>query len=201
MASRVQDGTRSEPPRALGHPPARCRRVLRRHRTERSVAQINFSFTAPLKVMLSRVDPTSKQEILVGTYFFVVVTEFASPGTEWRFALVDEKMGYTRRGLTYVTTDAPLQHVEVTSVATGEGKVVDKVVVHGVTNPPVIEIPVTPPPSVTPAPVVTVTVTPGVSITGNPSNVPISLVPYPRVALLLLVLRTRYLTPKVSIRT
>jgi hypothetical protein len=37
-----------------------------------SMVQINFNFVAPSKVIVSRVDPTSKQESKVGAYGLVL---------------------------------------------------------------------------------------------------------------------------------
>jgi hypothetical protein len=74
-----------------------------------STVQVHFTFNAPFAVVVSRVDPTSKQESQVGAYGFGVITQSALPGTEWRFT----EMGNPHPFQTYVTTDAPTQHVVI----------------------------------------------------------------------------------------
>jgi hypothetical protein len=44
------------------------------------MVQIHFTFSAPFAVVVSRVDPTSKQESQVGSYESGVITESACPG-------------------------------------------------------------------------------------------------------------------------
>jgi Raf kinase inhibitor-like YbhB/YbcL family protein len=73
------------------------------------MVQIIFDFKAPFDVILSVVDPTSKQESQVGTWRSGVFGQFALPGTEWRFT----EKGHGRPFQRYVTTDAVTQHVEV----------------------------------------------------------------------------------------
>src|SRR5215831_18607356 len=74
-----------------------------------SMVEIHFIFGAPFAVVVSRVDPTSKQESQVGAYGSGVITQSALPGTEWRFA----EMGQPHPFQTYVTTDAATQHVMI----------------------------------------------------------------------------------------
>ena len=70
-----------------------------------AVVQININCTYDPNVIISRVDPTTKQEsparILLG-----VTIHFAEPGTEWRFF-----SGLTYQ--TYITTGDPVQNVEI----------------------------------------------------------------------------------------
>jgi hypothetical protein len=74
-----------------------------------SMVEIHFIFSAPFAVVVSRVDPTSKQESQVGAYGFGVITQSALPGTEWRFT----EMGNPHPFQSYVTTDAPTKHVVI----------------------------------------------------------------------------------------
>jgi len=98
-------------PRKTPHP-ALCRRG---RGWPMSMVEINFSL-APWTfqvgdVFVWRVDPTSKQENLLGSFqqSSVTITQYASPGTEWRF----NASGVPTPFQTYVTTADPRQFVDI----------------------------------------------------------------------------------------
>ena len=140
-----------------------------------SMVEINFSL-APWTFQLGdvfvwRVDPTSKQENLLGSFqqSSVTITQYASPGTEWRF----NASGVPTPFQTYVTTADLRQFVDISP---------SKQFVDLVRSPPGVVVTdaqlrkamVTSPIEAVVTPGVTVTVTPGVSISGTPSDPSIS---------------------------
>ena len=135
------------------------------------MVQIDFSLAPILgDVFVWRVDPTSKQATLLGSFeSFVTITQTALPGTEWRF----NAMGVQTPFQTYVTTADPRQYVLISPskqfadlVRSPPGVLVTDAQLRKAMVTNSIEAAVTPG--------VTVTVTPGVSIRGTPSDPSIS---------------------------